>query len=235
MYDINKVYECTFVKRLNRFVATVLLDGEEIDVHVKNTGRCKELLLEGTRGYLVKSDNTKRKYAYDLVAIYKGEDLVNLDSQIPNYAAYEFLKKETIFKNIVNIKREVTYGKSRFDVYLEHKLDDGTIEKVFVEVKGVTLYDGDTASFPDAPTERGTKHVNELIQCLQDGYKTYILFIAQVGHIKYFKPNSQLDPKFSLALNNAANAGVEVLCYNCNVDKSGIVIKDKVEVILEEN
>lgn len=234
MYDINNVYECTFVKRLNRFVATVLLDGEKIDVHVKNTGRCKELLLEGTKGYLVKSDNPKRKYAYDLVAIYKGKDLVNFDSQIPNYAVYQFLKKETLFKNIVEIKREVTYGKSRFDIYLEHKLADGTIEKVFVEVKGVTLYEEEVASFPDAPTERGTKHVNELVECLQEGYKTYILFVAQVSHIQYFKPNRQLDPKFSLALQNAANAGVGVLCYNCIVDKSGIIIKDKVEVILEE-
>ncbi len=232
MYDEQMIYECTFVKRLNRFVATVNLNGEEIDVHVKNTGRCKELLIAGSKGYLIKSSNLKRKYLYDLVAIYKGEDLVNFDSQIPNQVVANYIMSGKLFTNVSKVKREVTYNKSRFDIYVERTNDNGKLEKIFVEVKGVTLYEEDKASFPDAPTVRGAKHVEELVLAKADGYKSYIFFLVQTESVTLFSPNTEIDPKFSAVLKEAVASGVEVLCYNSVVTPSTISVKQKVEVII---
>ncbi len=234
IYEKEKIFECIFIERKNRFVATVLLDNEEIDVHVKNTGRCKELLIKGRTGIVVKSDNEARKYAYDLVAIYKEDKLVNIDSQIPNKVVYDFLKDETIFKNIQLIKREVTYKKSRFDIYIESINEFGETEKIFVEVKGVTLFDNVTARFPDAPTQRGAKHLNELVDAIENGYKCYVFFLVQAEGIKKFTGNIDTDMEFCEALNNAVDNGVGVLCYNSVIMKDDIIIKDKVEYIRNE-
>lgn len=211
MYDQEMIYECLFVKRLNRFVATVILDGKEVDVHVKNTGRCKELLLAGSTCYIIKSPNPKRKYLYDLVAIYKD----NL-----------------LFSNVTKVKREVTYNKSRFDIYVERIDDNGILEKIFVEVKGVTLFDNGCASFPDAPTKRGAKHLAELIDCIKDGYKPYIIFLIQTEKVNSFTPNVDIDPNFTQEFKRAIASGVTVLAYNSYITPSEVVIKDPVEIII---
>ncbi len=229
IYNKDDVYECIFLERLNRFVARVVFDGVEILVHVKNTGRCKELLIEGRTGYLVKSHNESRKYQYDLVAIYKEELLVNIDSQLPNKVVYDYLKSENIFKNIVNIKREVTYKNSRFDIYLEYMNDKNELEKAFIEVKGVTLFDGEFAKFPDAPTDRGAKHLLELVDARKNGYKAFVFFLIQAEGIKYFSGNHERDEKFCDALRIAYEEGVEVLCYNSKVTTTDVELKEKVE------
>ncbi len=231
IYNKEDIYECIFLERLNRFVARVVLDGEEILVHVKNTGRCKELLIEGRTGYLVKSHNLSRKYQYDLVAIYKDDLLVNIDSQLPNQVVYNYLKAENIFKNIVTIKREVTYKNSRFDIYLEYMNEKNELEKVFIEVKGVTLFEGDLAKFPDAPTDRGAKHLLELVDARENGYKAFVFFLIQAEGIKYFKGNRDRDEKFCEALVLANDRGVEVLCYSSVVTTTDVMIKEKVEFI----
>ncbi len=232
MYDQKMIYECIFVKRLNRFVATVILDGVEIDVHVKNTGRCKELLIPGSKGYLVKSENIKRKYQYDFIAIYKGEELVNFDSQLPNEVVADFIVSGNLFSNVIKVKREVKYGNSRFDVYIERLDGDGNLEKIFLEVKGVTLFEADKASFPDAPTLRGTKHVEELVTALDDGYKAYIFFLVQTANVTKFEPNYKIDPKFATAIRHAVNRGVNVVCFNTNVSPDQVTIKSQVEVLI---
>ncbi len=232
IYDENDIYECIFLERLNRFVAKVIIDSEETLVHVKNTGRCKELLINGRKGYVVKSKNLNRKYLFDLVAIYKDNILVNIDSQLPNKVVYDFLKAENIFKNIQNIKREVTYKNSRFDIYVEHLNENNELEKVFIEVKGVTLFDGDFARFPDAPTERGAKHLNELVDAIDNGYRAYVFFLVQASGITRFTGNIATDEKFCEALKKAHNKGVGVLSYNSIVTCSNVIVNEKVEVLL---
>lgn len=232
MYNEDSVFECIFKKRLNRFVATVILDGAEIDVHVNNTGRCIELLNPGSIGYLVKSDNQKRKYQYDLVAIYKGDELVNFDSQIPNAVVTDYIMSGKLFTNVTKVQREVKFNNSRFDVYVERLNDQGQEEQIFVEVKGVTLYNNKVASFPDALTTRGTKHLEELIEAKKAGYKSYVLFLVQTENVQQFKANAEIDPNFAETLKKAVNNGVEVLCYNSIVTKSNIAIKEKVEVLV---
>ncbi len=231
MYNKEDVYQCVFLERLNRFVAKVILNEEEILVHVKNTGRCKELLIAGRLGYLVKSHNEKRKYKYDLVAIYKDDLLVNIDSQLPNKVVYDFIKAENLFKNIVTIKREVTFKNSRFDIYVEYINKNEEIEKAFIEVKGVTLFDGKSARFPDAPTQRGTKHLLELVEAKKEGYKAFVFFLVQAEGIKSFSGNSEMDKAFCDALNIAYQNGVEVICYNSIVTSCDVNINEKVEIV----
>lgn len=232
MYDKNDIYECIFVKRLNRFVARVVLDGIEIDVHVKNTGRCKELLITGSKGYLYKSSNQKRKYAYDLIAIYKDDLLVNFDSQLPNEVVADYIMSGRLFSNVTKVKREVKYNNSRFDIYVERLDDKDQIEKIFVEVKGVTLFEAEHASFPDAPTERGTKHLTELISCVGEGYKAYVFFLVQTEQVKTFSPNQEIDPKFASTLQAAANNNVGILCYNSLVTPNQVKVNQPVTVVL---
>lgn len=232
MYNSDNVYECIFVKRLNRFVATVILRGKEIDVHINNTGRCLELLIPGSKGYLVKSENKNRKYQYDLVAIYKGDELVNFDSQLPNAVVADYIKNGKLFSNVTTVLREMKFKNSRFDIYVERTNDDGEFEKLFVEVKGVTLYENQVASFPDALTTRGTKHLGELVESIEDGYKPYVFFLVQTENVKQFKPNAEIDPKFAQALKEAVSAGVEILCYNSIISETDVIIKDKVEVLI---
>lgn len=235
VYNPDLITTCTFVTRLNRFVARVILDesGEEIDVHVKNTGRCKELLVPGCRGYLLYSTNPHRKYAYDFVAVYKRDLLVNFDSQIPNKVVLEFLKSEKLIPNLQIIKPEVKFGNSRFDIYMERLNIENKVEKIFLEVKGVTLFEGDVAMFPDAPTVRGVKHLNELITCLQSGYRSAVFFLIQATGLKYFKANREIDPDFANALYAAKKAGVEIYCFDTIVTCDRIDINNKIEILWE--
>lgn len=219
-----------FVERLNRFVATVKINGESETVHVKNTGRCKELLIPGCRVYLEKSANQTRKTAFDLIAVEKervGKPplLINMDSQVPNAAAEEWLEKGNLFSKNAKIKREVKFGNSRFDFYIE---DGG--KKAFLEVKGVTLERDGVARFPDAPTERGIKHINELISAKEQGFECYILFVVQMKEIHLFEPNYETHRKFGEALVRAQKSGVNILAADCAVTPDSITIENPVEI-----
>lgn len=214
-----------FKSRPNRFIAIVEMSGEDVICHVKNTGRCKELLVEGATVYLQKADNPNRKTLYDVIAVQKGDMLINIDSQIVNGAALEYMP--VLFDNIRFIKPECVYGNSRFDIYLETETD-----KIFVEVKGVTLEKDGVALFPDAPTERGVKHLKELQNAVADGYKAFVLFVIQMDNISHFEPNKETHPEFAEELKNAQKNGVTVLAYSCAVTPDEIKIKDKVKVIL---
>ncbi len=227
------IVEGVFLSRPNRFIAKVLVDGKEETVHVKNTGRCKELLREGAKVYLEKSSNPMRKTAFDLVAVEKIRDgkpplLVNMDSQVPNAAVYEWLRGENpLFSENAKIRREVTFGYSRFDIYVE----DGD-RKAFVEVKGVTLEFDGLALFPDAPTERGVKHIKELIKAKEAGFEAYILFLIQMKEIHSFSPNAEMHIDFANALKAAHERGVKVLAYDSAVTGESIEVDQKVKVIL---
>ena len=227
------IVEATFLERPNRFIAHVDIKGERETVHVKNTGRCKELLIPGSRVYLAVADNPERKTKYDLVAVEKVREnklplLINMDSQIVNDVANEWLAKGLLFSNKAVIRREVTYGKSRFDFYIE----DGE-RKVFLEVKGVTLEHDGIASFPDAPTERGIKHIHELIKSMEDGYEAYILFVIQMKEMKWFQPNDITHKAFGDALRKAEQSGVKILAYDCKVSQDSIEIDQPVVVKYE--
>ena len=218
----NKIVSGTFLSRPNRFIAKILVDGKEETVHVKNTGRCRELLTPGVTVYLFVADNENRKTKYDLIAVEKireGKEplLVNMDSQVPNTIADEWLRLCGLFSENAVIRREVTYGKSRFDFYIE----DGE-RKAFLEVKGVTLENDGVASFPDAPTERGVKHINELTQCVKNGYEGYILFVVQMKEILYMTPNDVTHKAFGDALREAQKAGVKILAVDCIVTPDSI-------------
>lgn len=233
MIDIKykEVKKGTFIERPNRFIAKVLVDGYEETVHVKNTGRCKELLIKGATVYLSVSDNPSRKTKYDLIGVEKVTDRnilkVNMDSQIPNDVVAEWLRNCDLFSQKAIIKREVFYNKSRFDFYIE---DDN--RRVFLEVKGVTLENNSVASFPDAPTERGIKHINELIDSLNEGYDAYIFFVIQMKNIDYFTPNYETHPEFGEALKKAKNKGVKILAYDCIVTEDSIIIDKEIKVKL---
>lgn len=222
------VIEAQFIKRPNRFIAHVLVDGKEEIVHVRNTGRCREILIEGTKVILEKSKNPNRKTAYSLIAAYKGNILINIDSQIPNAVVFEGVKNNKIpeILNVKNIKREVAYGNSRFDIYFEKEDSKG-----FIEVKGVTLEEDGLAMFPDAPTERGRKHMEEMADAVAKGYEGFIVFLIQMKGVKAFSPNFSMDPKFSEELRKSASLGVKVLAYDSIVKKDEIIISDPIAVI----
>ena len=217
------IKEGVFISRPNRFIAKVLIDGKEETVHVKNTGRCKELLKEGVKVFLEKSDNPQRKTAYDLISVYKGEVLYNIDSQAPNRVFGEYIKE--IFNDVKLIKPECKYKNSRFDFYVEYEE-----KKAFVEVKGVTLEKDDVMLFPDAPTERGIKHINELCESLKDGYEAYIVFVIQADAGEYFTPNKETHKAFADALKNAEKNGVKIIALKCTVTKNELKIKEQMEV-----
>ncbi len=213
----NRVVPGVFLKRPNRFIAHVCIHGKEEVCHVKNTGRCKELLVPGCTVYCAVSDNPKRKTKFDLIAVEKKVEsstlLINMDSQAPNAAVKEWLASgASPFGQIDLLKPECRHGNSRFDFYLECNK-----RKIFIEVKGVTLEDDGVVLFPDAPTERGVKHVHELIQCHGEGCETYILFVVQMERARYFTPNRKTHPQFADALYEAKQAGVELMAYMCTV------------------
>ena len=221
-----------FLKRPNRFIAHILINGQEEICHVKNTGRCRELLVPGCTVHCAVSDNPERKTKFDLIAVDKITGnrslLVNMDSQAPNAAAKEWLTSGTSpFGAIDYLKPEYKYGSSRFDFYLEC---GG--RKIFIEVKGVTLEDDGIVLFPDAPTERGVKHVKELIRCHADGFETYVLFVVQMEHALYFTPNRKTHPQFADALREAENAGVRLLAYTCTVTPEEMKIDKELKIRL---
>ena len=227
----NNVIKGEFISRPNRFIAKVLIDGAEHTVHVKNTGRCKELLIKGATVYLEKSQNPARKTAYDLIAAQKkttnGNILINMDSQIPNAVATEWLKNSDLFPKNTTFKREVFYKNSRFDIYAENENT-----KAFIEVKGVTLEKDGVAMFPDAPTLRGVKHINELIDAKQNGFDAYIIFIIQMKGVNFFTPNYETHKEFGEALKKAQKSGVKILCLDCNVTSDSISADKFVEIKL---
>ena len=213
-----------FISRPNRFIARVDIAGVEHTVHVKNTGRCKELLVPGCTVFLEKSDNPNRKTLYDLIAVIKGDRVINMDSQAPNAVFRRWIKKQ--LPN-ATVKREITYKDSRFDCYIETETD-----KIFVEVKGVTLEENGYVRFPDAPTERGIKHINGLIDAVNNGYKAAVFFVIQMEDVISFSPNYDTQPRFGQALKNAEAAGVKILAYSCKVTPDSLEIDKQVPVIL---
>lgn len=228
----NKIVEGIFVNRPNRFIANVLIDGREETVHVRNTGRCRELLIPGAKVILEDcSHNLNRKTRYSLTAVWKGDMLVNMDSQIPNHVVFQAIQEGKIngFEDLTHIKREVVFGKSRFDIYFETRQEKG-----FIEVKGVTLEDKGVSMFPDAPTIRGAKHVLEMIDAVQEGYRGIILFLIQMKGPNIFRPNWKMDKSFSDAVKLAAEQGVEVLAYDSIVSANDIYLNRQIEIDFRE-
>lgn len=213
----SQIVPAIFLERPNRFIAYVELAGKKETVHVKNTGRCGELLKKGVRVYLEKSSNPERKTAYDLVAVEKGNLLINMDSQAPNKAVEEWLYKKQFFPDLIFVRPETVYGNSRFDFYIEHG-----DKKAFMEVKGVTLEQDGMVSFPDAPSERAVKHLEELMAAGREGYEVYVLFVVQMKGAACFAPNEQRHPGFARALREAHEAGVRILAYDCLVSPEGM-------------
>lgn len=223
-----------FVKRENRFIAKVLMNDIEEIVHVKNTGRCKELLIPGVEVYLESATKLERKTKYSLITVKKGDRLINIDSQVPNKVVEDALKEGKlclpgISGEITFLKREQTYGASRFDLYFETKEGKG-----FIEVKGVTLENQGVARFPDAPTQRGEKHVRELVKAREEGYLAYVVFLIQMGGVTKFEPNYDSDMKFAKALKQAVEKGVVVVAVDSYIGCDRIQIGDFIPVDLEE-
>lgn len=227
-----KIIHGSFISRPNRFIAKVLVNGKEETVHVKNTGRCRELLQPGCTVYLSVSDNPARKTAFDLIAVEKLREgkpplLVNMDAQAPNAVAEEWLRAGNLFPKGAEVRREVTFGSSRFDFYLQH----GT-RKAYLEVKGVTLEEDGLTRFPDAPTERGVKHLGELVECVKAGFEAYVLFVIQMGEMRQFSPNDATHKAFGDALRAAAAAGVQILAMDCSVTPDSLILNAPVPVVL---
>lgn len=221
----HNIKKAKFINRPNRFIANVEINGKSEVCHVKNTGRCKELLTDDAMVFVQEFDNPKRKTKFDLISVYKGNVLVNIDSQVPNKVFHEWVLSSGFFKNITLVKPEYKYGNSRFDFYIE------TVEKkIFVEVKGVTLEENGVAMFPDAPTLRGLKHINELISSVDDGYEAYVFFIIQMNGVSYFTPNYITHKDFGDTLELAKKKGVNIVAIDCDVTEDSIKARDFVEV-----
>jgi sugar fermentation stimulation protein A len=228
--EYKKITEGIFFKRPNRFIAQVIINGKEETVHVKNTGRCKELLLPGAKVILEDcSNNPNRKTKYSLIAVWKENMLVNMDSQVPNKVVFDAINENKIenLKNLTHLKREVTFGNSRFDMYFESQNEKG-----FIEVKGVTLENEEISMFPDAPTERGTKHVLEMIEAVNQGYRGIIFFLIQMKGPQVFRLNWEMDKLFSEAIKVASENGVEIIAYDSIVNNNEIYIDKPIEIDL---
>ncbi len=216
----------TFLSRPNRFIAHIEIDGKEEICHVKNTGRCRELLPRGAKVYCQRSVNPNRKTKFDLIAVQKDSLLINMDSQAPNAAVKQWLADGGLGP-IAHLRPETKHGDSRFDFSFEK---DGI--PCFLEVKGCTLENDGICAFPDAPTERGTKHIRGLIEAKREGYGAYILFVIQMSPVKYLHPNDLTDPQFGQALREAADAGVEILAMDCKITPNTMEIQNPVAVQL---
>lgn len=216
-----------FLRRPNRFIAHILHEGEEKICHVKNTGRCKELLIPGTEIFVQRASNPARKTEFDLIAVYKGDRLINMDAVAPNVVFGEFLKNGGLGAVPDLVRPECRHGESRFDFYFE---TGG--RAAFAEVKGVTLEDEGIARFPDAPTERGIKHLKGLMSCVKEGFDAYAVFVVQMKGIKHFEPNWQTHREFGLALRQAQEAGVKMLVYDCHVEPDSLMIDAPLPYIL---
>ncbi|MGN1141495.1 MAG: DNA/RNA nuclease SfsA [Oliverpabstia sp.] len=220
-----RIKEGKFISRPNRFIASIEIDGKQEVCHVKNTGRCRELLIPGAAVLVEESDNPSRKTKYDLVQVYKGEMLVNMDSQMPNYLVKEWIEHENVFPGLTKLQTEKKYGNSRFDLYVEYQG-----KKAFIEVKGVTLEKNGTARFPDAPTERGIKHIRELRSCIEEGYEAWIFFIIQMGGVNSFGPNWNTHPEFGRELIRAKESGVHVQAWDCTVRPGEIFVNSQIPI-----
>ena len=216
-----------FLARPNRFIAHVEIAGREEIVHVKNTGRCKELLLPGATVYVQHFPEGKRKTKYDFIAVEKQNLLINMDSQAPNKVVQEWLVGQEPFGKITYLKPECKHGDSRFDFYLETEA-----KKMFIEVKGVTLEEKGVVMFPDAPTERGVKHVQELCHCLEQGYEAAIVFVVQMSGMRYFTPNRRTHAAFAEALERAEAFGVRMLALSCEVTPESLAINGEIPIHL---
>ena len=225
----NNMIAANFIERLNRFIAYVDLAGERTRVHVKNTGRCRELLQDNVLVYLEKSDNPQRATDYDLVAVDKNGRLINMDSNAPNKAVGEWLAAGGLYRDVSLVRPETTFGSSRFDFYVESESG----ERAFIEVKGVTLENDNIAAFPDAPSARAVKHVEELAQACAQGYEAYLIFVVQMKGIRHVEPNWQTQPAFGEALKKARRAGVRLLAYDCLVETDGMTLHEPVPVVLD--
>lgn len=223
-----KIKSGVFLSRPNRFIAICSIDGIPVKCHVKNTGRCKELLIPGAKVYLTEHDDPLRKTAYSLISVYKSDMLINMDSLLPNTVAFEYLKSGKLLGFVPDmIRREYTHGDSRLDLYAEH---NGI--KYLIEVKGVTLESHGHAKFPDAPTLRGLKHIKHLQKALCDGYVSIILFVLQFEGGISFSPNADTDIAFSNALIEAESKGVKIKAVDCFVSRDEVKIKGEVPVCL---
>ena len=216
----------TFLSRPNRFIAHVIIDGNQEIVHVKNTGRCKELLPAGAQVWCQRSDNPSRKTKFDLITVKKGDRLINMDSHAPNTAAGEWLRSGGLGA-IENLKAETIHGDSRYDFSF---IKDG--RQCFLEVKGVTLEEDGVCAFPDAPTERGAKHLKGLTEAAKAGFGAYVLFVIQMADVKYLRPHDERDPAFGAALREAAENGVMVMAMDCAVTVDSMEIRSHVPVKL---
>ena len=221
------IHRAVFLDRPNRFVAHCAVGEEILTVHVKNTGRCRELLVPGAEVWLTKSDNPARKTAFDLIAVQKGDRLVNMDAAAPNAAFGEYARAGRFLPDTQSVRAEVRYGESRFDFSIEA---GGRTH--YVEVKGVTLEENGAVRFPDAPTQRGVKHLKELTELAKQGYGAYVLFVIQMTDVKYLHPNDATDPGFGAALREAAANGVQVLAVDCHVTVDSMTIGKEVPVVL---
>lgn len=216
-----------FLSRPNRFIAQVEIAGQEQTVHVKNTGRCKELLVPGAAVYLEGGADPKRKTAWDLIAVEKGARLINMDSQAPNRVFGEWVRAGQFMPDVTLVRPEMKYGDSRFDFYVEA----GEVRH-FVEVKGVTLEENGVVRFPDAPTQRGVKHLEELVRAREQGYESWVCFVIQMSDVTRFEPNDTTHPEFGQALRRASRAGVHVLALDCAVTPDSLTIGKSVPVCL---
>ncbi len=223
------IIEANFIERPNRFIAYVDIAGERTKVHVKNTGRCRELLKDNALVYLERSGNQTRATAYDLVAVDKDGRLVNMDSNAPNKVVGEWLANGGLYRDVSLVRPETTFGNSRFDFYVESESGN----RAFIEVKGVTLENDNIAAFPDAPSERAIKHVEELIEAHVQGYDTYLIFVIQMKNICRVEPNWATQPEFGEALKRARNSGVHLLAYDCLVETDSLSINEPVPVVLD--
>lgn len=224
------IHKAVFLERPNRFIAHCTVDGMLETVHVKNTGRCRELLVPGATVYLEKSSNPNRKTAYDLVTVETPFGLVNMDAAAPNQVAGELLRAGAILSSPTLVQPEVRFGASRLDFYAENDR-----QRLFVEVKGVTLRQGEWAVFPDAPTVRGAKHMGELVQAVAQGYRAMALLIVQMGGCTAFRPNRETDPAFCRALRDAQAAGVEVRAVDCRVTPDTVTANRELPVNLDRH
>lgn len=216
-----------FIARPNRFIAQVEIGGKMETIHVKNTGRCRELLVPGAVVYCQEFNKPERKTKFDLFAVEKGDRLINMDSQAPNHAVKAWLAKGGL-GTLTELKAEVTHGDSRFDFAFEK---EG--KPCFMEVKGVTLEENGIVRFPDAPTERGTKHVRGLIRAGAEGFGVYVLFVVQMDRVAHFEPNDSTDPAFAQALRDADAAGVKILAVDCQVTRDSMKIGNFIPVHLQ--
>lgn len=219
------IVPATFINRPNRFIASIEIDEKPVVCHVKNTGRCKELLMPGARILVQLSDAPNRKTPCDLIAVWKGDRLINMDAQAPNKVFGEWLASGGMGFAPTLIRPECTHGDSRFDFYFEV---DG--RRAFAEIKGVTLEENGVVRFPDAPTERGVKHLHGLIRSVAEGFNAYAVFIIQMKDVKWFEPNWATHPAFGDALREAQEAGVHILALDCDVTENSLTVRAPVEV-----